>query len=89
MGRIYLPYPGLFDFIISFPLLEDLSLTDVDDPHFDGYRPLDGLAQTVIPSTSPPLTWSLNLHLLGWAGSCEKAKRVNAFRTVCTVIRVL
>jgi len=72
MGRIYLPYAGLFDFIISFPLLEDLSLTGVDDPHFDGYRSLDGLAQTVIPSTSPPLTGSLDFHVLGGAGDIAR-----------------
>jgi len=64
LGPILLPYPGLFDFILSFPLLEDLGLTGFDDPQFNGNRPPDE-PQTAIPSTSPPFTGTLGFHLLG------------------------
>ena len=65
IGPILVPFPGLFDFILSFPLLEDLGLKGRDDMWFDGddtHGP-----QTVIPSTSPPLTGSLEFHILGGA----------------------
>ena len=70
VGPIFLPYPGLLDFILSFPLLEDLGLTGYDDPQFNGNRPDE--PQTVIPSTSPPLTGSLEFHLLGGAGDVAR-----------------
>ena len=63
MGPILLPYPGLFDFILSFPLLEDLGLTGYDDSQFNDDDPHG--PQNIIPSTSPPLTGSLHFHLRG------------------------
>ena len=66
LGPILLPYPGLFDFILSFPLLEDLGLTGCDEPQFNGDRPHQ--PQTVIASTSPPLTGSLDFDILGGVG---------------------
>jgi len=73
LGPILLPCPGLFDFVLSFPLLEDFSLAGYNDPQFDvdGNRPLDE-PQTVIPSTSPPLTGSLGFHLRGGAGNAAR-----------------
>ena len=65
VGLIFLPFPGLFDFILSFPLLEDLGLTCQDDPRpntNDSYEP-----STVIPSTLPPLTGSLVFDIFGRA----------------------
>ena len=60
---INLPYPHLLTLIRSSPLLENLTLTggglslgNDDDPH----EP-----QTVVPSTSPPFTGSLELFLEG------------------------
>ena len=67
MAPIVLPYPGLFDFILSFPLLEDLGLKGYQNPRFGGDRTPDG-PQTVIHSTSPPLTGSLEFLLLGGGG---------------------
>jgi len=65
VGYILFPYPQLFDLVCSFPLLENLSLDglydwlDDDDP----YGP-----QIIIPSTSPPLSGDLDLHVVGGAG---------------------
>jgi len=66
MGPIIFPYPGLFDFILSFPLLEDLSLTGYGDPQFDDDGPYG--TQTTVPLMSPPLTGSLDFHIFRWAG---------------------
>ena len=62
---IVLPCPHLFNLICSSPLLEDLTLTgeDRDNPH----RP-----QTVVPSTSPAFTGSLELSLFGGMGSTAR-----------------
>jgi len=66
LRRILLPHPGLFNFILSFPLLEDLCLTGFNDPQFNGDGPHE--PPTVIPSTSPPLTGLLDLHFHEGAG---------------------
>ena len=70
LSSILLPYPALFDFILSFPLLEDLGLSGYQDPQFNGDRPHQ--PQPVITSTSPPLTGSLDFHLLGGAGDVAR-----------------
>jgi len=62
VDSVLLPFPGLFNFIISFPLLEDLSLTGFHDP-----RLLHG-PQAPTPSTSPPLNGTLDLHQLRGVG---------------------
>ena len=58
------PSPQLFAFILSSPLLEDLTLAGLDigrqDDHDDPREP-----QTAAPSTSPPLTGTLRLHIAG------------------------
>lgn len=71
--RIYIipPDPRLFDFILSFPLLENLSLTGHDESSVtdDGHNAL----QAVVPSTSPVFTGSLGFHILGaWAGNTAR-----------------
>ena len=70
VGLLPLPHPELFDLICSLPLLEDLTLRGysgrlrkIADPH--GRR-------TVIPSTSPLLTGSLNLATHGGVGSVAR-----------------
>ena len=70
VGIILLPYPGLFDFILSFPLLEDLGLAGHDDPSPNTKDPL-GL-HTVIPSTSPPFIGSLVFHIGGRAADVAR-----------------
>jgi len=70
IGSILIPYPGLFDFILFFPLLEDLNLTGSGDPQLNDDGPHK--TQTTIPSTSPPLTGFLNFHLLGGAGGVAR-----------------
>ena len=66
MGPIFLPYPRLFDIICSFPLLEDLSLRGHDVSWVGDNNPYG--PQTVIPSTSPALTGSLDFHIPGGVG---------------------
>jgi len=70
LGPILLPYPGLFDFILSFPLLEDLALTGFSDSQFNGDGP--HRQRTVIPPTSPPLTGTLGFYLHGGAGNVAR-----------------
>ena len=66
VGPILLPYPGFFDFICSFPLLEDLKLTGRDDPRVEDSNPHG--PQAVAPSTSPVFTGSLDFQVCGGAG---------------------
>jgi hypothetical protein len=57
-----LPYSDMFNFVCSFPLLEDLNLADDDWSLGDDdlHRP-----QAVAPSTSPAFTGSLDLYQVG------------------------
>jgi len=60
------PYPQLFDFIRSFPLLEDLNLAGHDYLLYDGgdtHGP-----KTITLSASPPFTGSLDLDIFGGSG---------------------
>jgi len=67
MCPIAFPCPQLFDLVLSSPLLEDLTLTGHDDS-FGNEDESHGL-QTVLPSTSPPLTGSLDLNIFGGMGN--------------------
>ena len=58
--RLTYTTPEIFDFVCSFPLLEDLSLAGL---HPDSYA-----GGWSIPPTSPKLTGSLDLKLFGSAG---------------------
>jgi len=51
--------PQVFDLVRSFPLLEDLALTGMNNSLDDDGGPHE--PQTIIPSTSPPLTGCLDL----------------------------
>ena len=65
--------PGLFGFILSFPLLKDLGLMGFNDPQLSRSRPrAPDEPHTVIPSTSALLTGSLDFHLLGGAGGVAR-----------------
>ena len=70
VGAIILPYPGLFDLILSFPLLEDLGLAGYDEPALDGSG-LHG-PQTIVPSTSPVFTGTLEFRRLEGAGDIAR-----------------
>jgi len=67
---ILLPFPQVFDLIFSFPLLEDLTLVACDESRFDNGSPRG--PQTVVPSTSPVFTGSLDLHIQGGAGNVAR-----------------
>ena len=58
--------PQLFNLIQSSPLLENLNQTGNGEPFGDDDNPCD--VQTVVPSTSPPLTGSLTLSILEGMG---------------------
>ena len=62
VDSVVLPSPQVLDLICSFPLLEDLSLLGHDKPLDDDNDPHG--PRTAIPSTSPPLTGSLELTML-------------------------
>jgi len=61
-------YPRLSDLVRSFPLLENLSLAGRYSARFDDDHPQPHGPQTVIPSTSPPLSGNLNFRVFGGAG---------------------
>ena len=65
-GRILLPYPGLFEFILSSPLLEDLGPVGYGDSQSSGDSPYG--SQAVFPSTSPSLTGTLGFYPLREVG---------------------
>jgi len=67
LGPILLPYPGLLDLLLSFPLLENLSLRSYED-----HDRLPDSPQTVITSASPPLTGSLAFCLDREAGDVAR-----------------
>ena len=61
-----LPLPHIFDFALSFPLLEDLGVTSHYPSVFIGNGGnVDGLSAVVQPSNLPKLTGSLELLLKG------------------------
>ena len=71
---IFLPCVQIFDLVCSSPLLEDLVLFghgspfgDVDSNHG---------TQVIGPSTSPALTGSLDLHILGGMGTGYATRRL-------------
>ena len=66
MRSALLPFRGLSDFICSFPLLEDLALAGYQYMQLN-INPPDP-PQSDNPSPSPPLTGSLDFHLLWGAG---------------------
>ena len=70
VGPIAHPHPQLFNLILSFPLLEDLSLTGYDGSLVKGRYP--DKPRAVIPSSSPPLTGSLGFHIQGGAESTAR-----------------
>jgi len=63
-------YPRLFDLVLSFPLLVNLSLVCYYGILF-GYRGSDG-PQSVVPSTSPALSGNLNFCVTGGAGKAAR-----------------
>ena len=70
VAAIILPHPGLFDLILSFPLLEDLTLAGYKEPALDD----DGSRepQTIVPSASPIFTGSLEFGGLQGAGDIAR-----------------
>jgi len=67
---IHFHYPRLSNLVRSFPLLENLSLAGRYMARFDDDHPHG--PQTVIPSTSPPLSGNLNFHVSGGAGKVAR-----------------
>jgi len=67
---ILLPFPQVFDLILSFPLLEDLVLKGRDESWLNDDDPR--VPQTVVPRTSPVFTGSLDFHVLGGAGHAAR-----------------
>jgi len=63
-------YPQLFDLVLSFPLLENLSLACYYGIWF-GDHDSDG-PQSVVPSTSPVLSGNLNFHVTGGGGKAAR-----------------
>ena len=64
------PCPRVFNLICSFPLLEDLALegrSGLYGNNGDSHGP-----RTIVPSTSPPLTGSLDLAILEGVGSAAR-----------------
>jgi hypothetical protein len=60
------PYvPQIFDLILSFPLLEDLSVTVIYSSSIDNGDDSDWLPTTAQPSSPPMFTGSLELYLKG------------------------
>ena len=57
-----IPPSRILNLILSFPLLEDLTL-DGDDPSISNVDGPDGLSTSIQPSNQPALTGSLELHL--------------------------
>jgi len=70
VDSVVLQCPQVFDLVCSFPLLEDLTLLGDDQPlddDNDSHGP-----RTVVPSTSPPLTGSLELTMLLGMGNVTR-----------------
>jgi len=65
MTRSLLPFRRFFDLVLSFPLLEDLDMTQCYDVPIDNGGDSDGLSTAVQPSSLPVFTGSLALHLEG------------------------
>jgi len=70
ISHIILPYPQVFDLVCSFPLLENLSLIGHNESWVNDGGP-NG-PRTVVPSTSPVFTGSLDFHILGGAGNAAR-----------------
>ena len=70
VGPLLFPCPQLFALICSFPLLEDLSLRGVSPSHDDDSHGMRTIYS--YPGTSPSLTGSLDLAILGGAGSVAR-----------------
>jgi len=71
ISPILLPFPQVFDLILSFPLLEDLTLEGREESRFNDDDPHE--SWTVVPSASPVFTGSLDFHILGGAGNVAPA----------------
>ena len=67
---IVLPFPQVFDLILSFPLLEDLALEGRDESRFNDHDPHG--PQIVVPSTSPVFTGTLDFRILEGAGNAVR-----------------
>jgi len=65
VGPIAFPCPRLFDFVCSFPLLENLGLEGHNGAWLDEEDPYE--PRIVIPSTSPVLSGNLEFHVLAGA----------------------
>ena len=70
VGPLLFPCPQLFALICSFPHLEDLSLRGVSPSHDDDSHGVRTIYS--YPGTSPSLTGSLDLAILGGAGSVAR-----------------
>ena len=64
-----LPAPGIFDLILSFPLLEDLSIFTFFGEFIDGDDDSGRLPTTVQPQNPPMFTGSFDLFMSGGMGS--------------------
>jgi len=58
-----LPFRQFFKLVLSFPLLEDLDMSDCYDAPIDNDGDSDGLSSTVQALSLPMFTGSLDLHL--------------------------
>jgi hypothetical protein len=65
VGFTVVPLPQIFDLILSFPLLEDLTVMTSHDTSMADGSGSDWLLTTIQPSTPPLLTGSLELYLHG------------------------
>jgi len=63
MNASFLPFRHLFDLVLSFPLLEDLGMSDCYDVPIDNDGDSDGLSTTAQALSLPTFTGSLDLHL--------------------------
>ena len=65
---LLLPFPQLFTFVLSYPLLEDLTVAGVD---FGGDNDNDDIHESsaAIPSTPPPLAGTLHLEIARGIGN--------------------
>jgi len=62
---IDLPSSQLFDFILSFPLLEDLTVYNCHDVPIDTRNSSDGLSTVTQPSSTPAFTGTLFIYNTG------------------------
>ena len=70
VAPVVLSSPGLFDLILSFPLLEDLTLVGYDESGPNDDEP--DWPQTIIPSTLPTFTGSLELYVIEGVGNIAR-----------------